>query len=512
MGGPTLAEGMGTGGYVWATWLFLRALGLTYLIAFISYAVQVKGLIGHNGILPAREFVEAQEKRLGRGRFWVLPTLCWFSQRDRFLQWLCWGGALVSIAQFIGLAQPIVLVLLWVFYLSLFNVSRVFLGYQWDVLLLEIGFLAIFAAPLELLPHWPSAHELHWSIRWLLWLLLFRLMFLSGFVKLRSGDHSWRDLTALTFHYETQPLPTRAAWYIQQLPVWFHKLSTLVMYAIELALPFAIFIPGSYCRPIASLAFIGFMILIMITGNYGFFNLATIALCLLLFDDSIFVRFFGAATPQPDSLPAILPSVGVVVLILLLLLSANLLFRITGINHRCLNPLTKFCGWFDRFRILNSYGLFSVMTPKRLEILIEGSDDGREWRLYHFRYKPGDLDQPPRRVAPHQPRLDWQMWFAAFSDYRYNPWFIALMIRLLEGRPEVLALLEENPFTARPPRFIRAVLYEFHFTDWATRRRTGYWWRREKKWFYCPVLSLKGEERQLMAADELNGPEGTEGT
>jgi len=186
--------------------------------------------------------------------------------------------------------------------------------------------------------------------------------------------------------------------------------------------------------------------------------------------------------------------------------------RIIGISHRCLGPLMKFCGWFDRFRILNSYGLFSVMTPKRLEILIMGSDDGKEWRPYHFRYKPGNLDEPPRRVAPHQPRLDWQMWFAAFSDYRYNAWFIALLIRLLEGRPEVLALLEENPFTPGPPRFIRAVLYEYHFTDFATRRRTGHWWRREKKWFYCPVLSLKGEERQLMTVDDLNGPETSEGS
>jgi len=510
MAGPTLQGAVGNETYVWATWLFLRSLGLIYLIAFASYAVQVKALIGRHGILPAREYLQEHEKRLGRSRFWILPTLCWCSQSDAFLQWICWGGAMLSACQLIGLAQPIVLFLLWLFYLSLFNVSRVFLSYQWDVLLLEMGFVAIFAAPLELWPYWPPVHEPHWSIRWLLWLLLFRLMFLSGFVKLRSGDPSWRDLTALTFHYETQPLPTRAAWYVQQLPIWFHKVSTVVMYAIELALPFAIFVPGPIWRPVAGLAFVVFMLLIMLTGNYGFFNLATIALCLLLFDDSSFVRVFGAAVPQLSSLPALFPVVAFVIFVLLLLFSANLLFRIFGESHRCLAPLTNFCAWFDRFRLLNSYGLFSVMTPKRLEILIEGSENGKEWRPYHFRYKPGDLDQPPRRVAPHQPRLDWQMWFAAFSDYRYNAWFIALLIRLLEGRPEVLALLQNDPFSPKPPRFIRAVLYEYHFTDFATRRRTGHWWRREKKWFYCPVLSLRGEERQLMTADELNGPEGTE--
>src|SRR5205823_5543159 len=208
------------------------------------------------------------------------------------------------------------------------------------------AFLVIFAAPIQLMPHWPPSHELHWLIRWLFWLLLFRLMFLSGFVKLRSGDRSWRDFTALTFHYETQPLPTRAAWYVQQLPIWFHKLSTALMYVIELVLPFAIFVPGPFWRPVAGLAFVIFMLLIMVTGNYGFFNLATLALCLLLFDDSIFVRFFGAGAPQPGSQPTVIPYVGIVVLIVLLLLSANLLFRIIGVNHRCLNPFTTFCGWF----------------------------------------------------------------------------------------------------------------------------------------------------------------------
>ena len=511
MGGPTPQGAVGNETYVWATWLFLRSLGFIYFIAFVSYALQVKALIGRNGILPVREYLEEHEKRLGRSRFWILPTLFWWNQSDRFLQAVCWGGALLSITQIVGLVEPIVLLLLWFFYLSLFNVSRLFLGYQWDVLLLEMGFLAIFAAPIQLMPHWPPSHELHWLIRWLFWLLLFRLMFLSGFVKLRSGDRSWRDFTALTFHYETQPLPTRAAWYVQQLPVWFHKVSTVVMYVIELALPFVIFVPGLYWRPFAGLAFIMFMILIMITGNYGFFNIATIALCLLLFDDSILVRFFGALPPDVSSPPVGSPFMALLIFLLLLLLSANLFVRIVGMSHRCLGPFMKFCGWFDRFRILNSYGLFSVMTPKRLEILITGSDDGKKWRPYHFRYKPGNLDEPPRRVAPHQPRLDWQMWFAAFSDYRYNAWFIALLIRLLEGRPEVLALLEENPFTPKPPRFIRAVLYEYHFTDFATRRRTGHWWRREKKWFYCPVLSLKGEGRQLMTVDDLNGPETSEG-
>src|SRR5258706_3072593 len=259
---PSLADAFGSGSYVWATWLFLRALGLVYLLAFVSCALQVKGLIGRNGIVPATEFLVECERRLGRARWWSMPTLCWWSASNLALQLLCWSGALLSILQLIGLAQPLVLFLLWLFYLSLFNVSRPFLGYQWDVLLLEFGFLAIFAAPLDLLPHWPPAHDPHGPIRWLLWLLLFRLMFLSGYVKVRSGDRSWRDLTALAFHYETQPLPTRAAWHVHQLPVWFHKGSTVIMYFLELALPFAIFVPDHSFRAVAAGGFILFMIAI----------------------------------------------------------------------------------------------------------------------------------------------------------------------------------------------------------------------------------------------------------
>jgi len=498
MGVLFLEGGPGSGTYVWSTWLFLRALGLIYFIAFSSYAVQVKGLIGAHGILPAKQYLVAQKTVLGRSRFLLLPSLCWCNASDAFLQFLCWGGALLSVAQLFGFAPIVVLPLLWLFYLSLFNVSRVFLGYQWDVLLLETGFLAMFAVPLSLTPGWPPDHEMPWTIRWLLWLLLFRLMFLSGYVKLRSGDPTWRNLTALAFHYETQPLPTRMAWHIHQLPMWFHKVSALAMYCIELILPFGIFIPVA--RPIAAWSFIAFMILIMVTGNYGFFNLATVALCLLLFDDSAYGHTFAAqiVSPQPISSP-----VGFALLILLLLLTTNLGFHLFGVQHRCLDTFGKFCNWFDRFRILNSYGLFSIMTPKRFEILVQGSDDDKEWRTFEFRYKPGDLCEPPRQVAPHQPRLDWQMWFAALSDYRHNPWFISFLLRLLEGRPEVLRLLEANPFVQGSPRFVRAVLCEYHFTDRKTRKQTGRWWRREKKWLYGPVLSLEGEQRQFMPAEDL---------
>jgi len=144
------------------------------------------------------------------------------------------------------------------------------------------------------------------------------------------------------------------------------------------------------------------------------------------------------------------------------------------------------------FRIVSSYGLFRRMTPTRPEIVIEGSNDTATWLPYEFKWKPGDLRRPPRFVEPHQPRLDWQMWFAALADYRSTPWFGNLLARLLQGSPDVLALMEKNPFPEAPPRYVRAVLYEYHFTDPATRKRDGTWWRREEKGLYCPPVSLSG--------------------
>src|SRR5438094_96550 len=233
---------MGSGNSVLASWLFLRLLGLIYLAAFVSLATQVKGLVGTQGILPAAGFLD-QRRHWGFERFYRLPTLCWFNASDGFLLWLAWGGAGLSVLLVIGFAPMPVLALLWMLYLSLFGICRIFLGYQWDILLLETGFLAIFIAPFDLLPGFPPTTAPSKIILWLLWWLAFRLMFSSGFVKLRSGDRNWRNLEALSYHYQTQPLPTWTAWYVHQLPGWFHKLSVLVMFTIELVAPAFAFMP-----------------------------------------------------------------------------------------------------------------------------------------------------------------------------------------------------------------------------------------------------------------------------
>lgn len=496
-----LLENLNGRTYLLSSWLFLRLLGVIYGVAFVSLAIQIKGLVGRRGILPAAEFL-AEEKLVWRAkRFFLLPTLCWWNDKDSFLRFLCWGGAFLSLLLVLGVAPGPVLVLLWLFYLSLLTVARIFLGYQWDILLLETGFLAIFLAPLELVPTWPPETLPSPVVRWLLYWLLFRLMFASGFVKLRSQDATWRNLTALTFHYETQPLPTPLSWYAHQWPVWFQKLSAVIMFVIELVVPFLIFCPGSLSH-VAGVTFMVFMLLIMATGNYCFFNLLTIALCVLLFDDAVYEPIFhfllGGFEPGsavPSGWGWWMPGLVALVVLLLSLESLSRLFRVKA---RWLTKLEKVCAWLEPFRIVNSYGLFSVMSTTRLEIIVEGSKDGKIWLPYEFKWKPGEVSRAPRWCAPHQPRLDWQMWFAALGDYRANPWFIAFVIRLLQGSSAVLGLLRRNPFPDQAPLYVRAMLYEYHFADRATRHATSAWWQRKKKWLYCPVYSLRGREDQFM--------------
>ena len=390
------------------------------------------------------------------------------------------------------------LILLLLLYLSAFSAMRLFLGYQWDVLLLETGFLAIFIAPIRLtpagpvdVPPWPTLILLYW--------LLFRLMFLSGLVKLRSGDVTWRNLSALAYHYESQPLPTPCAWHAHQLSSWVHRFSTIVMFIIELGMPFLIFAPSPW-RYVATWSFIGLMVLIMLTGNYCFFNLLAIALCLLLFDDSFYREFaprLDAQALSTSNWPMwLLVPLALAVFALSLVRFARVFRLETGL-------LSKIGQCLDCLPVVNHYGLFSVMTTIRMEIVIEGSRDGKEWRGYEFKRKPGDAARPPPWVAPHQPRLDWQMWFAALSDYRLNGWFISLLIRLLQGSRPVLALLRHNPFPESPPLYIRAMLYEYHFTERKIRRSTGNWWRREKRWLYCPVYSLRGPEPRFTPPDDF---------
>jgi predicted DCC family thiol-disulfide oxidoreductase YuxK len=490
---------------------FLRALGVIYFFAFVSLWTQITGLIGHNGILPTDQFMSAVKQQcdlrgIGLERFHLLPTLCWFDSSDASLNFQCAAGTVLSGLLIAGVAPAPCLALLWVLYLSLVVVGRDFLGFQWDNLLLETGLPAIFFAPLQLLPRLSREAPPSRLFVWLLRLLLFKLMFSSGGVKLLSGDPNWRNLTALTFHYQTQPLPTWIGWYAQQLPLWFQKISCAALFGIELGAPFLIFAPRRL-RFFGAALLAGLQFLILLTGNYTFFNWLTLALCLLLLDDFALAKFVGA----PNSSSARAAKVGVraepefgvprgirwpqplLVAVAVMVLAASSFMLAITLNFRSplLAPLGWAAGQLEPFRCVNNYGLFAVMTTQRNEIIVEGSNDGANWLAYEFKFKPGDVNRRPAFVAPFQPRLDWQMWFAALGSYPQNPWFENFCERLLQGSPAALALLKKNPFPEKPPRFIRAEFYDYRFTDVAERRATGAWWRRELIGEYMPAVSLE---------------------
>jgi hypothetical protein len=491
-------------------WVFLRSLGLIYLIAFVSLWTQIIGLVGSRGITPAKAAMtmihrQVEAQRIGLDRYHLVPTLCWISSSDACLKLQCAAGTALAVLLIIGIAPAPCLFLLWLIYLSLSTVCVEFLSFQWDILLLQTGFLAIFLAPLQLRPRLfreaPPSRLVLWLLRW----LLFQLMFESGCVKLVSGDPAWRHFTALSFHYETQPLPTWIAWYAHQLPAGFQKASTLIMFGIELVVPFLIFAPRRL-RRFACGALVLLQVLIMLTGNYCFFNLLTIALCLLLLDDAALRRFLPG---KPRCLPSLNPQPSTLnprrwppqITVPLACVSIAIgLMHLGSLSRQMLpwpRPFLAAYVWLGPFRTFNSYGLFAVMTTTRPEIIIEGSNNGVDWLPYEFKYKPGDVKRRPRFVEPHQPRLDWQMWFAALSDYRRNPWLVNFCVRLLQGSPSVLALLERDPFPKAPPRYIRAVVYDYHFTDFATRRKTGAWWRRQKAGDYLPPMSLREAPSRL---------------
>lgn len=460
-----------------ASWVFARVFALIYLVAFVSFGRQVRGLIGAQGIQPITEFLSEVLRQFGSGAFWRVPTIFWWINTEFGLLSIAWGGAVVAGVAAIGrphtAGQKGAFILLFIYYLSIVNGGQVFMGYQWDFLLLEVGFLAIFLKP---------SFIRVWLFRW----LLFRLMFESGAAKLLSHDPTWRNLTALTYHYWTQPLPTPIAWYLAQAPLWFQKMSTVFVFVAELGLPFLMFGPRRL-KQIAAAGTVLLQVLIILTGNYTFFNYLTIALCLFLLDDALLSRLKIKVQPRKPLranryVSAALASV-------VLLISVDQLVGMFQLPTPLI--VDTIVGRSIAFGIVNEYGLFATMTTSRPEISIEGSNDGVEWQEYIFRYKPGPLNRRPPWVAPEQPRLDWQMWFAALETYRENPWLLRFMQRLLQGSPPVIQLLDHDPFAGKPPKLIRAMLYEYRFTTFAERRETGNWWKRELKGTYFPPIGLR---------------------
>jgi lipase maturation factor 1 len=514
----------------------MRGLALIYLIAFASVFVQVLGLMGSQGILPASLFLKKAALELGGVQFFAYPTLFWIDSSDNALRLLTGVGMLFSMLVVAGICTGPLLFLLWLMYLSVVTVGGDFMSFQWDILLLETGFLSIFFSHHRLLD-WPSKFatcpEPSRIVLWLLRFLLFKLMLSSGCVKLLSGDVTWQNFTALIYHYWTQPLPTPLAWLAAQLPAWFQKFSVGVMFVIELIVPFFFFAPRKL-RFAAACCTVFFQTMIILTGNYTFFNLLTILLCLLLLDDQLIQKFMpkfflvsaianiGSPALEVDtpnskqasdvsnpasgvSQPASIVSKAALIFSkvkLSILVSTIALLTLSPTVSITPEPLRNVTYLLSPFFIANTYGLFAVMTTTRKEIIVEASEDGKQWEPYQFYFKPGDLKRAPPWVAPYQPRLDWQMWFAALGRRRDSPWFAHLVYRLLQGSADVRGLLQKVPFDGRAPKYVRASLFDYQFTNWNELTTTGAWWKRKYDGLFFPEASLR-------PAAELTAP-GTE--
>ena len=478
--------------YWLARFLFERALGALYLVAFLTAINQFRPLLGEDGLLPVPLFVQAV-------RFEQMPSIFHLHYSDRFLGVVAWLGAALSVAVATGLIEIapswvsiLVWLVLWVLYLSIVNVGQVFYAFGWESLLLEVGLLAAFFGGGRMVP--PAL--VIWLLRW----VLFRLEFGAGLIKLR-GDACWRDLTCLYHHHETQPMPNPLSWYFHHLPKPLHKVEVLGNHFAQLVVPFGLFTP----QPFAAIA--GAIILLTqswlaLSGNFSWLNFLTMTLALTAFDDRLLSRLLPIKPHALAGLPLSWQGISVALTLLVVVLSrrpvGNLLARRQMMNQS-----------FNPFHFVNTYGAFGSITRTRYEVVIEGTDqDGgaadMQWQGYEFKGKPGDPMRRPPQVAPYHLRLDWLMWFAAMGTPVAFPWIIALVVKLLENDPATVKLLRRNPFPDRPPRYVQALLYRYRFTSWAERRETGAWWVRTVVGTYLPALRLRGADAGAPMA-ELEG-------
>ncbi|MGA8102723.1 MAG: lipase maturation factor family protein [Candidatus Acidiferrales bacterium] len=516
--------------HLWPRWLFLRTLGLIYFSAFYSLLFQVKGLIGPDGILPARDYLEAVLKYYGAYRFWFAPTLLWFSSSNHSLMLICWVGLAAAILLTLNLWPRGMLVVCFVAYLSFVGAGQDFAGYQSDGMLLSAGFISMFFAPPGFRPRLGRANAPTRASLFLLQLVWFTIYFESGLAKMLSGEPAWRNFTAMDNYYQNGPLPTWLGWYAQQLPHWFHAGTVGLTLAVELVIVWMLFLPRRL-RIICFWMVTPFEIGIIVTANYTFLNYLVLSLGILLLDDRFADWFWrlcrrrslagtgntaatgaepspapaAAAVPainlaargpqEPRSLPRTLwlqvrASVGGLCLALVFYsIVAQLLAMILPWLPLPTAPVRA----LDPFRIANRYGLFAVMTPQRYEIEFQGTEDGTTWTPYPFRYKPQDLATAPGIYAPYQPRFDWNLWFASLGPWREYPFVVYTEERLLKNDAEVLHLFAANPFAGAPPKRIRAVIWQYWFTDIPTKRTTGMWWRRQLLGLYAPGLQREAD-------------------
>ena len=522
-------------------WIFLRALGAIFFSAYFSLYCQATGLIGPNGVLPSNAYLNAIDRSVsGISKFWYAPSVFWLGSSDRALLLVCWLGMIASVLLILNFWPRMMNLICFICFLSFIATLQDFSSYQSDGMLLEASFLCLFYAPSGLRPRWgdlsPPSRTAHFLLLWE-W---FRIYFESGSVKLLSGDPEWRHLTAMYEYYQNGPLPTWIGWYVQHLPLWFHWSAALATLVMELGIVWLLFLPRRF-RLICFFIVTCWEVPVILTANYCFLNYLVLSLGFLLLDDRFIIAILPAnwlpnyraavarrAHENQRQLESQTISAGPIAV-----LASSLPAPVgqdaqtnpsssdwRGASRRILAPaqmvVSGFCLlwvfyassallismfepgfplWhspveaIEPFRIADEYGLFAVMTRGRYEIEFQGSNDnGQTWIAYPFRNKPQALNEAPRIYAPYQPRFDWNLWFASLGNWREYRFVVKTEEALLDGSPEVIHLFARNPFPGAPPKEIRAVIWQYWFTDIATKRATGNWWRREFVGLYAPAI------------------------
>jgi hypothetical protein len=503
-----------------ARWVFLRALAAIYFSAFFSLLFQIKGLIGPAGILPAREYLAAITHIAGAARWWQAPTLYWISAGNGMLMATVWIGLVASVLALVNVWPRLTLFVCWVCFLSFVSSAADFSGYQSDGMLLEAGFISLFFAPRGV---WPGLGYDSPPARASLFLLLwewFRIYFQSGMVKILSGDPQWRNLTAMDEYYQNGPLPTWVGWYVEHLPHGFHAATVVLTLVLEFAVVWMVFFPRRVrwvCFWIVTPWEIG----VILTGNYAFLNYLVLSLGILLVDDVYLLRWvpvrfwpahprddaagreaeFGKRGDEPVRTRPLEPVGLAVAAVMLTWVGYATVYKLAGMVMSTVPLPVQPVAALEPFRIANQYGLFAVMTRGRYEIEFQGSDDGKEWKPYGFGHKPQVLNERPRVYAPYQPRFDWNLWFASLGDWRQNEMVPLTEEALLDNDRDVVGLFCEDPFGARAPRYVRAVLWQYWFTSMEEKRRTGNWWRRNLLGLYAPELTRASDGRFAMVEE-----------
>ena len=489
----------------WLTrFIILRFLGFVYLIAFLTLAFQIVPLIGENGLLPADNFLNVIRSNFDSSleAFWKFPTIFWIHISDNWLVFFAWIGVILSLIVLLGYANSILMFILWLLYMSFVHIGQLWYGYGWEIQLLETGFLAIFLVPLLDARPFPKTSPpllIIWLYRW----LTFRIYLGAGLIKIR-GDECWRKLTCMYYHYETQPIPNPLSPFFHFLPKWFHKIEVLWNHFIELIVPFFVFYPRGL-RIIAGILLFSFQFILILGGNLSFLNWLTVIPGLALFDDDFLKKILPkklvrkAEKAEENSKPISKKQkiiVGVVFLVMILLsipVVQNLLSSKQIMN-------TSFNNW----HLVNAYGAFGSIGKERGELVVQGTFDNEinentEWKEYEFKAKPTNVNRKLPIIAPYQPRIDWQIWFAAMSIPEREPWLIHFVWKLLHNDKDALSLIKTNPFSDSQPNYIRIEYYKYEFNKLSKEEV----WKRTYVGTWLKPLSI--ETPGLREFIEVNG-------